>query len=200
VSFVKNELKEGATVENFYKVKRSGLFKPLLVLLFSLVVLFTGWGGGGETDRVNPAPASKDAFMSWDEFRDAVVQYYEQNHIAGKHSDLKDKEITEVAPKYRDVTIKGYATYNGVESEMTDEGQIIKLNLLTPLEPQFTVTCRTAASDAPLWKKLKLGSKVQFSGTIKMVGTGYFTMELPFGGQKKRVQVIAIIISSVKPI
>jgi len=143
---------------------------------------------------------SKGAFMSWDDFRGAVVQYYEENNIEGKHSELKDKEIIEVAPKYRGLTIKGSGTFKGMESDVTTEGQIIKLDLLTPLETPFTVTCRTSPNDTASWKKITVDSKVEFSGTIKMVGTGYFTTKLPFGGQEKRVQIIAIMISSLKPI
>lgn len=158
----------------------------LTVLCFLSIITF-----------VHTAKSEKQV-VTWDQFKEIVIKYVEDNKIMGKYAELKDKDIVEIAPKFRGIKIKGSGKFLGLEQEVTPSGQIVKLDLVTPLETPFTVTCRTSSADKKLWDKIKSGSKVDFTGTVNMVGTFYFKKKL-FGWQEKRFQSIAINILSVKP-
>jgi hypothetical protein len=142
----------------------------------------------------------KDNFLLWDDFREIVLKFYEENKIKGKHVSIKDKEIVEIAPKLKGIKVKGVGTFNGIRKELKSSSLIIELDLVTPLEVPFNVTCLADVDDISLWEKLVSRSKSQFSGVIKLVGISYITTKLPVGGHDKRNQIIVIVISNIKPI
>jgi hypothetical protein len=141
----------------------------------------------------------KDNFVLWDDFREIVLKFYGENKIKGKHVSIKDKEIVEIAPKLKGIKVEGFGTFNGIKGEIKSQSQIIELDLLTPLEVPFNVTCLADVDDISLWEKLTLGSKVQFAGIIILVGTSYITTKPPVGVHDKRKQIIVIVISNIKP-
>ena len=95
--------------------------------------------------------------------------------------------------------IAGFAKFVGLGKEVTSEGRLVKLDLLTPLEPPFTVKCTCDVKDSELWARLEVGNSIRFCGELKMVDTAYFTPQLPLGGKEKRIQTVAIMVSSVTP-